>query len=63
MEQSEKERLLEEIRAIVQEETSPILDIIMAYLDVQFDIVDGRIQHLLGGIGEVLEMLEEIREP
>ena len=60
MEQSEKEKLLEEIRVIVREETSPVLDILMTYLDVQFDILDEKFHHLLGGIAEVLERLVEI---
>jgi hypothetical protein len=62
MEQSEKEKLLKELSIIVQKETSPILDILIAYLDVQFDIVDERIQHLSRGIVEVLEILEETRK-
>ena len=60
MEQSEKEKLLEEIRVIVREETSPILDILMTYLDVQFDILDEKFHHLFGGIAEVFERLVEI---
>jgi hypothetical protein len=62
MEQSEKEKFLEEIRAIVQEETSPVLDILMAYLDVQFEIIDEKLQHLSGGIVEVLETLGGMRK-
>jgi hypothetical protein len=58
MEQSEKEKLLEEIRIIVREEVSPVFDILMAYLDVQFEILDERFQHLFGGIAEVLERID-----
>jgi hypothetical protein len=60
MERSEKEQLLEEIRVIVREETSPVLDILMAYLDVQFEILDEKYQGLFDGIAEVLERLTEM---
>jgi hypothetical protein len=60
MEQSEKEKLLEEIRVIVREETSPVLDILMTYLDVQFEILDEKYQGLFDGIAEVLERLREM---
>lgn len=60
MEQSEKEKLLEEIRIIVREETSPVLDILMTYLDVQFDILDETFHHLFAGIAEVWGMIAEL---
>ena len=60
MEQSEKEKLVEEIRAIVRDETAPILDILMDYLDVQFEILDERIHHLGSGVAEVLEALGDV---
>ncbi|HEY5221053.1 MAG TPA: hypothetical protein VIJ29_02830 [Candidatus Paceibacterota bacterium] len=62
MEQSEKEKLLEEIRLIIREEVSPVLDIIMTYLDIQFDIFDETFHQLSGGIVEVLGKLTEILE-
>jgi hypothetical protein len=62
MESSKKEKLLEDIRAVVREEVSPVLDILMTYLDVQFDISDEKFQHLFGGIEEVLEKFTAGRE-
>ena len=59
MEQSEKELLLEEIRVVVREEVSPVLDILMTYLDVRFDEIDERFLFLFGGISELLETLSK----
>jgi len=62
MEQSEKEELLKEIRIVVREEVSPVLDILMTYLDIQFDIVEEKFDHLFKGVGELLESLTEVLE-
>jgi hypothetical protein len=59
MEQSEKEKLFEEIRSIISEEVAPVVDILMAYLDVQFEIVDERFRHLFGTVAEVAERVTE----
>ncbi|HUC01667.1 MAG TPA: hypothetical protein VMA75_02070 [Candidatus Paceibacterota bacterium] len=62
MEPSEKEKLLEEVRLIVREEVSPALNIIMTYLDTQFDIVEERSDRLFEGVAEALTKIVELLE-
>ena len=63
MKQSEKEALLKEIQSIIHQEVSPVLDILMDYMDVRFDAIDERFFLVFGGVNRLIEDLKIIFDP
>ena len=57
MEQSEKDELIKQFRGIVHEETGPVLDSLMEYVDGRFDGLDDRIISLLEEIERLCESI------
>lgn len=57
MEQSEKDELIKQFRGIVHEETGPVLDTLMEYVDGRFDDMDDRMISLLGEIERLCEAI------
>jgi len=57
MEQSEKGELIKQFRGIIHEETSPILDALMEYVDGRFDEMDDRMISLLEEIERLCDAI------
>jgi hypothetical protein len=62
MERSEKEELLEEIKALIHREVGPVMETVMNYVDDRFDETDERFFSLFAGIDELLDKLSKALE-